>query len=281
MKKHAETQKEILHSQGDTVSAAQLAYEKALRSREKQIAVCRVLLLVILLAAWEIGARTGSLNAFIFSSPSRIVKTFVHMAVSGTLFVHIGVTLGETLLCFLFTMVIGITVAVLLWCSKTLSDILEPYLVMLNSLPKSALAPVLIVWLGNNIRTIVVAAVSVAVFGCIMTLYTGFREIDEDKLKLIRTLGGGKREIITKVLLPGSIPLIVSSMKVNIGLCLVGVIIGEFLAANYGLGYLIIYGSQVFKMDLVMMSIVILCIISAGLYLGVNVLEKKFGKERM
>jgi NitT/TauT family transport system permease protein len=175
---------------------------------------------------------------------------------------------------------IGVGVAVLLWCSKTLSDILEPYLVMLNSLPKSALAPVLIVWLGNNVRTIIVAAVSVAVFGCIMTLYTGFREIDEDKLKLIRTLGGGKKQIITKVLIPGSVPLIVSSMKVNIGLCLVGVIIGEFLAAQYGLGYLIIYGSQVFKLDLVMMSIVILCMISAGLYLGVNVLEKKFGKER-
>ena len=151
---------------------------------------------------------------------------------------------------------------------------------MLNSLPKSALAPVLIVWLGNNIRTIIVAAVSVAVFGCIMTLYTGFREMDEDKLKLIRTLGGGKREIVAKVLIPGSIPLIVSSMKVNIGLCLVGVIIGEFLAANCGLGYLIIYGSQVFKLDLVMMSIVILCVISAGLYLGVNALERKFGKEQ-
>ena len=272
--------KQTLRPQGDTVSAAQLAYEKALRSREKRIVFCRILLLVILVAAWEIGAQTGTLNAFIFSSPSRMVKTFLEMAASGTLFIHIGVTLGETLLSFLITMVIGITVAVLLWCSKTLSDILEPYLVMLNSLPKSALAPVLIVWLGNNIRTIVVAAVSVAVFGCIMTLYTGFREIDEDKLKLIRTLGGGKREIIMKVLIPGSVPLIVSSMKVNIGLCLVGVIIGEFRAANYGLGYLIIYGSQVFKLDLVMMSIVILCVISAGLYLGVNVLEKKFGKDR-
>ena len=174
--------KQTLRPQGDTVSAAQLAYEKALRSREKRIVFCRILLLVILVAAWEIGAQTGTLNAFIFSSPSRMVKTFLEMAASGTLFIHIGVTLGETLLSFLITMVIGITVAVLLWCSKTLSDILQPYLVMLNSLPKSALAPVRIVWLGNNIRTIVVAAVSVAVFGCIMTLYTGFREIDEDKL---------------------------------------------------------------------------------------------------
>lgn len=264
----------------EPVSAAQAAYEKSLKLRENRILLARILLLVILIVAWEIGAATGALNAFVFSSPSRMVNTFIDMAADGTLFLHIGITLGETLLSFFITMVIGVAMAVLLWCSRTLSDILEPYLVMLNSLPKSALAPVLIVWLGNNVRTIIVAAVSVAVFGCIMTLYTGFREIDEDKLKLIRTLGGGKREIITKVLIPGSVPLIVSSMKVNIGLCLVGVIIGEFLAANYGLGYLIIYGSQVFKLDLVMMSIVILCVISAGLYLGVNILEKKFGKER-
>ncbi len=268
------------HEAQEKPSTAQIAHVRALRTREKRILLARILLLIALIAVWEVGARTGHLNAFVFSSPSRMLKTFIDMSSSGTLFIHIGVTLGETLVSFLITMLIGIGVAVLLWCSRTLSDILEPYLVMLNSLPKSALAPVLIVWLGNNVRTIIVAAVSVAVFGCIMTLYTGFREIDEDKLKLIRTLGGGKKQIITKVLIPGSIPLIVSSMKVNIGLCLVGVIIGEFLAAQYGLGYLIIYGSQVFKLDLVMMSIVILCIISAGLYLGVNVLEKRFGKER-
>jgi len=268
------------HQRQENPSTAQIAYVKALKMRETRIVLARILFLITLIAAWEIGARTGSLNAFVFSSPSRMINTFIDMVTAGTLFIHVGVTLGETILSFLITMVIGVGVAVLLWCSRTLSEVLEPYLVMLNSLPKSALAPVLIVWLGNNVRTIIVAAVSVAVFGCIMTLYTGFREIDEDKLKLIRTLGGGKKQIITKVLIPGSVPLIVSSMKVNIGLCLVGVIIGEFLAAQYGLGYLIIYGSQVFKLDLVMMSIVILCIISAGLYLGVNVLEKKFGKER-
>lgn len=269
-----------IHETQEKPSTAQIAHVRALRVREKRILLARILLLIALIVAWEVGARTGALNAFVFSSPSRMLKTFIDMTSSGTLFVHIGVTLGETLVSFLITMLIGVGVAVLLWCSKTLSDILEPYLVMLNSLPKSALAPVLIVWLGNNVRTIIVAAVSVAVFGCIMTLYTGFREIDEDKLKLIRTLGGGKKQIITKVLIPGSVPLIVSSMKVNIGLCLVGVIIGEFLAAQYGLGYLIIYGSQVFKLDLVMMSIVILCMISAGLYLGVNMLEERFGKER-
>ena len=120
---------------------------------------------------------------------------------------------------------------------------------MLNSLPKSALAPILIVWLGNNTRTVIVAAVSVAVFGSILTLYNGFSSMDPDQIKLIYSLGGGRRDVLTKVLLPGSVPLILSNMKVNIGLCLVGVIIGEFLSAKAGLGYLIIYGSQVLKLE--------------------------------
>ena len=161
---------------------------------------------------------------------------------------------------------------------RSLSEVLEPYLVMLNSLPKSALAPVLIVWLGNNTKTIIVAAVSVAIFGSIITLYTSFREIDPNKIKLIQVLGGNRLQIMTKVLLPGSIPTVISNMKVNIGLCLVGVIIGEFLASKQGLGYLIIYGSQVFKMDWVMMSIVILCIVAMCLYKLVNILEKLYMK---
>ena len=150
----------------------------------------------------------------------------------------------ETLVSFVFTVFLGIGTAVLLWCCPKLSRILEPYLVVLNSLPKSALAPILIVWLGSNIRTIIVASISVAVFGSILTLHNGFSSMDPDQIKLIRSLGGNRIHILTKVLLPGSIPLILANMKVNIGLCLVGVIIGEFLAAKQGLGYLIIYGSQ-------------------------------------
>ena len=146
---------------------------------------------------------------------------------------------------------------------------------MLNSLPKSALAPILIVWLGSSMRTIVAAAVSVAVFGSILTLHNGFMSMDPDQARLIRSLGGGKREILFKVLLPGSVPLIISNMKVNVGLCLVGVIIGEFLAARLGLGYLIIYGSQVFKLDLVLMSIVILCILAALMYQGIALADRR------
>ena len=155
---------------------------------------------------------------------------------------------------------------------------MEPYLVALNSLPKTALAPMLIVWFGNNVKTIIVCAISLAVFSTIINLYTSFVSIDSNKILLIRTLGGKKKDILSKVILPGSVPSLISCMKVNIGLCLVGVIIGEFLAANAGLGYLIIYGSQVFKLDWVVMSIVVLCIVATGLYGLINVAEKVYRK---
>lgn len=254
----------------------QQEYIEKERMHKRKVATCRVMLLVLLLAIWELCARLGIIDDFIFSSPSRVFFCFWDMVLDGSIYGHIGITLFETLVSFGLVVVVGIAMAVLLWSSRSVSEILEPYLVMLNSLPKSALAPILIVWLGNNVRTIVIAAVSVAVFGSILTLHNGFMSTDEDKIKLIYSLGGTRTDVLTKVLLPGSVPLIISNMKVNVGLCLVGVIIGEFLAAQKGLGYLIIYGSQVFKLDLVMMSIVILCIVSALLYQVISMVEKRF-----
>ncbi|MEG1505090.1 MAG: ABC transporter permease subunit, partial [Lachnospiraceae bacterium] len=160
-----------------------------------------------------------------------------------------------------------------------LSEILDPYLVVLNSLPKSALAPLLIVWLGATKTTIIVAGMSVAIFGSILNLYTNFLMVDKEEIKLIYTLHGNRFHALTKVVLPSSVPAIISTMKVNIGLCLVGVIIGEFLAAREGLGYLIIYSSQVFKMDWLIMSIVLLCIIAMGLYKSISVIETHYLKK--
>ena len=191
-----------------------------------------------------------------------------------SLFTHISVTLMETLLSFALVVISGIGTAVLLWICPRLSKVLEPYLVTLNSLPKSALAPLLIVWLGANVRTIIVAGISVAIFGTVINLYTGFRETDPEKLKLIRTLGGTKKDELTKIVLPSSVPMILSVMKVNIGLCLVGVIIGEFIGARQGLGYLIIYSSQTFRLSTVLMSIIILCVIAMMLYATLNLIEK-------
>lgn len=248
------------------------------KKKQWQIHLAQIGLFMLFIGVWEGAVRAGWINDFIFSSPSRVAKTIYEMVIDKSLFVHIGITMAETLISFCAVTVIGIAAAVLLWTCTSVAKIIEPYLVMLNSLPKSALAPVLIVWLGNDWKTIIVAAASVAVFGSILTLYTSFQEVDQNLVKLIYILGGTKKDVMRFVLLPGSIPMIISNMKVNIGLCLVGVIIGEFLAARKGLGYLIIYGSQVFQLDLVIMSIVILCIMAVLLYQLINQLEKRYGK---
>ena len=247
---------------------------KEIRHR-RQVVIVRFMLLVLLLALWELAADFGWIDSFIFSSPTMIVRCLMDMAGDGSLFLHTGVTLFETIISFALVVVIGLAIALSLWFSRSLAEILEPFLVMLNSLPKSALAPLLIVWLGNNMNTIIVAAISVALFGSILTLHTGFSQMDGEQVKLIYALGGNKMDVLLKVLLPGSLPLIISNMKVNIGLCLVGVIIGEFLSAKAGLGYLITYGIQVFAMTMVVTSIVVLCLMSVVLYQVIALMEKK------
>ena len=247
-------------------SPAQKSFLQKQRAQQKRVLLARFLIFLLFLVLWELSTRLHLIDAFIFSSPSRVLRLFFTMSRDGSIFLHVGVTLLETLLSFLLVFLLSLAAAVLLWLSPVLSRTLEPYLVVLNSLPKSALAPLLIVWLGANMRTIIVAGISVAVFGSILTLYTGFRQVPAEKIKLIYTLGGSRRHVLFKVILPGSVPVFLNTMKVNIGLCLVGVIIGEFIGSRRGLGYLIIYGSQVFQLDLVLMSIVILCILAMGLY---------------
>ncbi|MGI6068964.1 MAG: ABC transporter permease [Blautia sp.] len=258
------------------MSKAQRLFLKQQQHEKNMVRLARILIFLVFLSLWQLSAALGWIDSFIFSSPSQIVQTFYSMCLDQSLFSHIAVTLCETLVSFFFVVVLGIAISVALWYSPRLSKILEPYLVVLNSLPKSALAPLLIVWLGANVRTIIVAGMSVAIFGSIINLYTGFTEVDPDKLKLIYTLGGTRGDALWRVVLPSSIPLILSVMKVNIGLCLVGVIIGEFIGARKGLGYLIIYGSQVFKLSWVLMSIVILCIIAMILYGILNLAEKRY-----
>lgn len=246
-----------------------------LRKRHKRIVrVSRIAILLSFLFIWEFTANVGIIDSFIFSSPSKIALCFWSMVMDRSIFLHIWVTLYETILSFALVILFSILIAVALWFSTKLSEILDPYLVVLNSLPKSALAPLLIVWLGATPTTIIVAGMSVAIFGSILNLYTSFTTVDEEKIKLIYTLHGTKYHALTKVVIPSSIPAIISNMKVNIGLCLVGVIIGEFLAARNGLGYLIIYSSQVFKLDWLLMSIMLLCIMATGLYALIGLVER-------
>ena len=249
------------------------------RRHHHEIASWRTLIFVLFIVLWEISANQKWIDSFFFSSPSRVARCFVDQIRNNSMLAHIGVTLLETLLSFLLVILFSLLVSTLLWHSKKLSEILEPYLVVLNSLPKSALAPLFIVWLGTGTRTIIVAGMSVAVFGSIISFYTGFQQVDPEKITLIHTLGGSRRDAFCKVVLPGSVPILLSTAKVNIGLALVGVIIGEFLAARRGLGYLIIYGSQVFQLDMVITSIIVLCIIALGFYQSIQFIEHQIKKQ--
>lgn len=244
------------------------------------ITFCRFAGFFFFLFIWEAAADLKLIDPFIFSSPVRVLKTAVTMSMDGSLAMHTGVTLMETLVSFFFVVLVSLLSATLLWLFPSLSEVLEPWLVILNSLPKSALAPLLIVWLGANVRTIIVAGMSVAVFGSILSMYTAFKETDEEKIKLIQTLGGNRLQVLTYVVYPSSIPSLISILKVNIGLCLVGVIIGEFLAARKGLGYLIIYASQIFKLNYLITSLIILCVIAFILYQIIQHLEHRIKKDR-
>jgi len=264
----------------DEMSMQQAEFIKKHRRHHHFVTLCRFLLFFLFLAVWEISTNLHVIDAFIFSSPSRILKTILDMSRDHSIFWHTGITLYETLLSFLLVILVSFCTATLLWFFSSLSEILEPWLVILNSLPKSALAPLLIVWLGANIRTIIVAGMSVAVFGSIISMYTAFRETDKEKMKLIYTLGGNRLQVLKYVVFPSSLPSIISILKVNIGLCLVGVIIGEFLAAREGLGYLIIYASQIFKLNYLITALIILCIIAFFLYQAIQKLEHHIRKNR-
>lgn len=262
----------------EPVSQAQKDYVRKIKQKQLQIRLYQFMICICFFILWEYTATHDIINSFIFCSPSKLFQTLLVMIKDGSLFHHIGVTLYETLIGFGIVILGSLIIATLFWWNETLSKVLEPYLVVLNALPKSALAPVLIVWLGSNKTTIIVCAMSVAIFGSILNIYTGFTNVDADKIKLIQTLKGTRLQCLSLVVLPSNIPNIISVMKVNIGLCLVGVVIGEFLAAREGLGYLIIYGSQTFKMSNVLLSIFILCIIAMILYVLLQKLEKRLAE---
>ena len=250
--------------------------EQFVRSHKRfhrNITLAQIGLFLFFLLLWEVAAYVGWIDSFFFCSPSIVANCFFRMLLKEQLMIHLGFSLLEIAVSFVLIFVLSFAVAIMLWYYLSLARILEPFLVVLNALPKSALAPLFIVWIGTGSKTIIVAGVSVALFGSMISLYSGFRETDPEKILLIRTLGGDKIDVLTKVIIPSSIPNMISLMKVNIGLALVGVIIGEFFAGRRGLGYLIIYGTQVFKLDMVLTSIIILCVVAILLYKIVQSLE--------
>ncbi|MDK3016836.1 ABC transporter permease [Pseudodonghicola flavimaris] len=258
-----------------SIAGPSVAYQNWIdrQSRNRrQVQVGRALILIAFLALWEVAPRAGLVNPMLTSYPSAVWEGFLELLAQGNLGLHIGVTLLEVMISFAVAMILGTVVAICLWLSPMLEKILDPFLVVGNALPKIALVPIFYIWLGPQ-GSIYAVAIAVALFITILMLYTGFSQTDPNKIKLARTLGAGKRQILTKVVLPGNVHTFMATLKANVGLSLVGVIVGEFQASKAGLGYLIVYGSQIFRMDMVMAAIVILSLMSVAIYLAVQKAE--------
>ncbi len=260
-------------ARGPVASPQFVTYVRRERAKRRWIIASQVALLVLFFGAWELFPRMHWVNPLFVSYPSAIWPTFLALLKTGNLLHHTIATIDATLIGFFLSMAIGIVVASLLWWSDFAYKVFDPFLVMGNAMPKTAFIPIFYIWLGAA-YSVYGIAVAITVFITIMTLYSGFRGIDSNKIKLMHTFGATRRQILIKLVIPGSVPTLIAALKMSFGLSLVGVIVGEFQSANTGLGYLILYGSQIFKFNMVMTSIVVLALLSGLMYLIISQLEK-------
>lgn len=261
------------------ISEDRKKYLKKIKINKVTVLITQILVLVAFVVLWEILAETKVINSFITSSPSRIFRTFMNIK-DNNLMMHLWVTAYETIIGFLAGTILGIIIAIALWWSEFLSKVLEPFLVVLSSLPKTALGPIIIIWVGAGTPAIIVMAIAISLVVTILDISNGFLNTDKEKIKMAKSFNATKWQLLTKIVIPSNISTFINTLKVNIGLSLVGVITGEFLVSKAGLGYLIVYGGQVFQLDLVMTSVIILGIVAAIMYQSVVILEKIILREK-
>jgi NitT/TauT family transport system permease protein len=255
-----------------------LAFLSAIKKEKRNIRLVQLLIFLSFFSIWELSSKLGWIDPLLFSSPSKISVLFLEKAGDGSLFNHVGVTMGETVLGFMLGTLSGTLLAALLWWIPFLSKVLEPYLVVLNAMPKVALGPILIVAIGPNYGSIIAMGILISIIITTLVVYTAFQNVDANFIKVIQSFGGSKKQCFMEVILPACFPSIISSLKVNVGLSWVGVIVGEFLVSKQGLGYMIIYGFQVFNFTLVLLSLIIIAVIATVMYQGVEYLEKRLIK---
>ena len=253
-------------------------YKKYIRKNNLikiKIIVSQILILLLFLLSWQILSDKGIINSFLCSSPLKVINTIINLFNTNTLFIHIWVTLKEILISFIIGSLIGILVAAILWWSPFLSKVLDPYLTILNSLPKVSLGPIIIIWAGANENSIILMALLISVISTIIGIYNGFKHTNKVSINLLSSFGASKYQIFKMVVIPSNINTIISSLKINLSMTFVGVIMGELLVSKAGLGYLINYGSQVFNTNLVITGVFLLAILTTILYLIILIIEKK------
>jgi NitT/TauT family transport system permease protein len=264
----------------ESISKEHLLYLRGIRRKSVAVNLSRIAILFLFLTLWEASAYFAWINPFITSSPSRIAKTIVGLYESGSLFHHVGTTLAETLAGFFIAVALGYTIALVLWWSDMLRRISEPYFVVLNALPKIALGPLIIIWCGTGKEAIVFMTVLIGLIVAILNMLNGFMATEKNKLLLLQSMGASKLQVLTKLVIPSSLPNFISMLKINVGMAWIGSIMGEYIVSKAGIGYLIVYGGQVFKLDLVMSAVFLLCILAAIMYAAVALLERLVIKNR-
>ena len=253
-------------------------YLKKIKVDKATTIIAQVLILVVVLGLWEILTMTNAIDPFFLSSPSRMIKTLIETFKTGNLIYHIGVTVYATLIGFLLATFLGVFIAILLWWSEKLRKILDPYIVVLNALPKIALGPVIIIWVGAGTSAIITMCILICIVITTLSMLSAFLNCDKDKIALMKSMGANKFQILFKLIIPNAFVDFVSVLKINVGMSWVGTIMGEYLVSKAGLGYLIVYGGQVFNLDLVMSSTLVLCLIACVMYMLVGILERKVRK---
>lgn len=263
----------------ENYSREHLAYLKKLKKNKILIWTLRCLILILILGIWEAFAYFKVVDPFITSSPSRVIKTIISLYSSGELLHHIGITLGETIAGFFIAVIFGYCIAIILWSSNTVRAVVEPYIVVLNSLPKIALGPLIIIWIGTGYTAIIFMTVIVAIILCIMNTLAGFIAVDGTKLTLMKAMGASSATTLKKLVIPASLPALMNTLKVAVGLAWIGSIMGEYVSSRAGLGYLIVYGGQVMRLDLVMTATFILCVLAGCMYGIIALVERLVVKQ--
>jgi NitT/TauT family transport system permease protein len=253
---------------------------KRIKREKILVLVIQISLLVLLFSLWEIFGRTGLINTFLFSYPSDIFKMFCLYLKNNEIFIHIGISVYETILGLVIGTIVGLIISIILWWDSFIEKILDPFLVVLNALPKTALAPIIIIWVGTGIDGIVCVAISISLVLTILSAYQYFKNVNYEQILMLKSFGANKFQILLKLIIPSNIGNLINLIKINIGMSWVGVIVGEFIVSKEGIGYLIMYGSQVFKMGLVMMGVLVLGILSFLMYEIVNLIEKLWKENR-
>lgn len=257
------------------MSKEQKNYLKKLKLNKFKISLYQILIFIIFILVWQYLSDKNIINTFITSSPKNIISTLKNLYMNNNLLFHIWITTKETIISFMITTILSLIISILLYNFKTLSKILDPYLTILNSLPKVALGPIIIIWIGANTKSIITMAILISIIVSIQTIYNGFENTDKLKIKLFKTFNAPKLSILINVVIPENKKIILNTLKINISMCLIGVIMGEFLTSKAGIGYLILYGSQIFNLNLVMTGIFLLIIISILMYEFITFITKE------